>query len=577
MRYPILKKRNGITKKIEVFEGYQCTGALKDGEWSEMQNLSGREYPYLSTRPLRGRHRNAKACRGFTAAKKFCFLDGIQLRIGDHSMAVDLMEGEKEMLAFGKNLLIFPDGKYVDIDHPEKPKSISVRIARAGVELSLWKPDKTPLQDVYVGPSVPSGNLIGGERWLDISDKPYTLKVYDLVQLRWKITDLLETVYVRIYSEGIGECFEIDDAILIEHLDAVPGLNGIHIIREKDENALYIDGLIEAPVVQEPEAVFSRNIPTLKNLFVAHERLWGTQDITDENGNVFHRIYGSKKHDFRNFYYFGDTENDSYFTEFRYGGAWTGACAYKDEPMFFRENMIYRLRGKTPDTFRLESVYASGVAEGNAGTLAQTDGVLYYKGTNGIYLYEGGVPKNISRDIGSIREYPFAHAGAIAGKYYISIFDGEGKSQLLVYDGARNFWHREEGITAKYFSEYEGNLYFWNADTGEILSVFTERNQDSESPKKLHWYAVTKAFGLQKNDPRLPLCLQVTVRFPAEGMLGIEIEYGSTGVWELLAERCVLGEETVRIPIGAALKKPFRLRFSGTGEAQILSVSLQES
>ncbi|MBQ3489657.1 MAG: hypothetical protein IJA86_03600 [Clostridia bacterium] len=576
MAHPILNKRSAVTKTIRRFEGYRKEDGTAQNTFSDMKNLSGQKYPYLSTRVRRGIWEKAENCKGIEAGEELCVLNGNLLYIGNKSYPLTLFAGEKELVVFGQYLLIFPDGKYINLKNPGEAESISVSIMRDHFELSLWRENGIPFVNVFIGEKAPTETLLGGERWLDTSMTPYAFKVFDGVQMRWKITERVEKTYVRIFSEDIGTYFEAGDAIRIDGMVSETHLNGIQIIGSVDRHSLWIEGLVEKTSVQETEASFERMLPALKNLFVAKERLWGTEEITDENGRVSHRIYGSKKNNFKNFYYFSDTDEDSCYFESDAGGDWTGACAYAESALFFKENLVYSLSGKGPSSFRLDVLAFPGVAKGNEGSLAQTDGGLYYRSADGIYRYDGKSPKKISEALGSLAAYPVSHGGAQDSKYYISLHGENGDAQMFVYDRVHDFWHREDEMKAKYFCKYGETLYFLNEKKGEIMTVTSEGVWQKESARDLHWHAQTVWFGMEEHAPKYPVYLEIRTDFPKPGSFRTEIEYSSNGVSETIAEYPVCGMQTLHIPIPVRVRAPYRFRFSGTGEMTLFSFAVRE-
>lgn len=115
MHLPKLYENTQTRDTVDCFGGYDRRARIGDGEFYDMKNLSSDSYPMLSPRGRRGEVAVIEECNGMLAKDKLAYVDGNVLRIGDFAMKLDAsVTGERQLVAMGAYLLVFPDAMYVN-------------------------------------------------------------------------------------------------------------------------------------------------------------------------------------------------------------------------------------------------------------------------------------------------------------------------------------------------------------------------------------------------------------------------------------------------------------------------------
>lgn len=115
MHLPKLYENTQTRETVDCFGGYNRRARIGDGEFYDMKNLSSDNYPTLSPRGRRGEVAVIEECNGMLAKDKLAYIDGNVLKIGNFTMALDAsVTGERQLVAMGAYLLVFPDAMYVN-------------------------------------------------------------------------------------------------------------------------------------------------------------------------------------------------------------------------------------------------------------------------------------------------------------------------------------------------------------------------------------------------------------------------------------------------------------------------------
>ena len=86
-----------------------------------------------------------------------------------------------------------------------------------------------------------------------------------------------------------------------------------------------------------------------------------------------------------------------------------------------------------------------GVQKGSAESVVLVGDSLFYKSRADICVWQGGFPESVSEALGA-EQYTDAAAGALGGKYYISMKNSAGEWGLYVYDSLLGIWLREDSL-----------------------------------------------------------------------------------------------------------------------------------
>ena len=296
----------------------------------------------------------------------------------------------------------------------------------------------------------------------------------------------------------------------------------------------------------------SRTVPELDFICEAENRLWGCNN----KENV---IYISALGDPTNMYTYEGLTTDSFATAVGSPGDFTGCCRYGSSVLFFKEDKIHKILGTEPADYTLYSYDVEGIQKGSDKSAVVINEVLYYKGTHGIYAYDGGVPTLISECFGE-RIFYDAVAGTDGVSYFVSMRDERYVWYLFSYNTTTGIWTLEDkGFEARdamrvgmelYFLDKEGQLWKENA----VSDV-------SRSEWMMQFAPLYETMNGKKTYSRILLCAEL----PKGSYMAIEMRCDG-GEWVELGK--IVGKSSgivpIRIPVNRCDK--FEIRLSGKGE-----------
>lgn len=195
-----------------------------------------------------------------------------------------------------------------------------------------------------------------------------------------------------------------------------------------------------------------KDMPDMDYLTVANNRLWGCSNNKSE-------IYASKLGDPSNWHTYAGIASDSYAMTIGSNGDFTGACTYRGRPYFFKEDLIINIYGDKPSNYQLNEIFENGLEANSPKSLAEINGLLYYKSRQGICRFNGNNTVIISEQLGQTKYYN-AVAGASDSKYFVSMKKiNENNKYIYVYDTKTDTWHIEDDIAIDYFYKIKDSLY----------------------------------------------------------------------------------------------------------------------
>lgn len=473
---PSLRIPTRYREETGHFGGLNRNAGAADGEFAEEENLSSDQYPVLTVRPPREQMKTKGEIRALLSGDGLIYVEGTDLVLPDRRVALGLSsEGEKQLCAMGSFILVFPDKKYASTLEPEDFGSLE-KTFRADREIILTPCDLegTARLPDHVGADAPE-DPAGGEVWLDTANK--ALKQWSAAAGMWVRE---ETGYVKLEAPGIGAGFRVYDGV---RLSGAGDLDGANTLWAVEENALVVSGLrAEAGTLPAGTAI-CRRVPDMDFVVECGNRLWGCRAGKNADGEAVNEIYASRLGDFRNWESYLGLTTDSYAVSVGSPGAFTGAVAYLGNPIFFKEDCLYKIFGSYPAAFRVQMTPCRGVQPGCGKSLAIAGETLYYKSTLGVCAYDGAMPREIGQALGP---GPFRSAvGAAWGSLYYLSMEEAGESSLFVFDAPKGIWHRESGLGARALTACQGKLYAADED-GSLW-----RLRGGETGEKVTWMART--------------------------------------------------------------------------------------
>lgn len=569
----------------DVFYGYNHNLRIGEGEFYDMKNMTGDDFPVLSPRGKRGIFVPfTEDARGLIDKDALCYVAGGDFVINGERVALDLTveydeEGKikpKRLVSMGAYVIIMPDKKYVNTNAPETDygeieKTFNVN-GEISFSFSTLNGDASSTVIDVSPPEITEEMLKGTSpipAWVDKSTYPHQYKVYSTATKTW---NAVATSYVKIICSGIENAFNVGDGITITGIknEDYKNLNGSNIIVSLGENYIVISGLISAVgTITSTDIVIKREMPEMDYICESGNRLWGCfYGVKD--GKIVNEIYASKLGDFKNWNVFQGTAADSYAVTVGTDGVFTGAATHLGYPIFFKENYMHKIYGNYPANYQVQTTACRGVQRGCADSIATVNEVLYYKARSGVVAYDGSLPMEISAALGD-EIYDRARAGWLGNKYYVSMRDSKGEFHLFVYDTKRAMWHREDSTEAVAFCNRRGDLYYIDYADKQIKAV---RGVDCTSfeENNIAWEAITGIIGTDSPDKKYISRIDVRMKLEPGAVVSFFAEYDSSGEWEHLFNMTGVDLKSFAVPVRPQRCDHMRLKIHGNGNAKIFSI-----
>ena len=461
--YPTIQETARSQQVTDTFGGYNHNLKIPEGEFYEMENLCGDDYPLLATRKQRNTLQvpveNLQAMvskgnalyyiAGYDPTTKTCGFYAGDEKVMDLAYA----GGLKRFVSMGAYLLIWPDKVWyntADGTHGNMEKKFS---AAAGTYLdhsltSSSGPDGQETYDIYVlwyiRPCSRDGKIVYttganyGEKHVVVVDgieyhylnfvKPKEPKngdayidretrtpyIYNDISKDWSAQDV---PVMWLECKGIGSAFAPEDYIRVSGIDpgTYSGLNvgdnpSDGVYREvlvTGENYIVLDayaptdahGIINDTPPAEGYVKAAMDTPDMAYVIEAQNRLWGCKYGT-VNGKLVNEIYASALGRFDVWHKYAGVSTDSYAASVGSDGRWTGAVNYQGYPLFFKEDRMHKVYVSASGAHRIQEYTMRGVQPGGAKSLAVVNGVLFYKARDCVCAYDGsGAPTDVSEKL----------------------------------------------------------------------------------------------------------------------------------------------------------------------------------
>ena len=483
---------------------------------------------------------------------------------------------KQQLIIYGAYVIAFPANVYLNLIDPTDKGSLGNKNTLTGTALyKLCDKDGTAISATVSVTAPP--NPSDGDYWLRSSADPGLFIYYDSLGTWVQVT----TTYISISMTGIGAGFSVGDAVFMN--TKLSEINEGSIIQAKTDNSIVVIGVMKVASDSEvfstgSEFTIERKIPKLTSVCVSNNRIWGCY-YGVEGDTVINEIHASKLGDAKNWYTYAGTSTDSYTLSLGDEGDFTGAFAYQGYPMFFKENIVYKIYGYYPAQYQLVTYDCRGVQKGSERSIAKVGEYLVYKSVKDVCIFDGSYPRSLSTKLG-VGMYYKAAAGSCLNKYYISMDDEEGKHHLFVYDLDKGLWHREDDLDIDEFAySNSGQLYGQSGlklyGFGEAKESFDQDELDAE--REVEWEAITGEYGYESPDTKQPTRITVRMMIPFKSSVIVYIQFDE-GEWIRITElRGKDKVESVSYAIPLSRKKDhYRLKLEGWGDAKVYSITETE-
>lgn len=556
MRLPQASELPSSTDTIGAFAGYDHRDVISDGYLYDMRNLSGDRYPILSPRHARGIVRKLTKPNGLFALNGLCWVDGTSLYYNDELVGT-VSDSPKQMVAMGAYIIIMPDKVMLNTQDGTLETLEAVSTTTSQVTAILCKVDGSAYDITTKSDTAPE-DPADGTYWLDTSQTPHVLRQYSDLQMAWVA---IPTTYVSISATGIGTGFSEGDGVEISGMEDET-LNGSFILYGAQNDSIIVTGIIDESVEQTAAVTVKRSVPDMDYITQLNNRVWGCSSEK-------HEIYACKQGDAKNWNVFAGIATDSYALTIGSAGDFTGACSHLGYVIFFKEDSIHKIYGSKPANYQLTDLNARGVEKGSEKSLVVVNETLFYKSRWDVCAYASALPQNISAVFGT-HDYHSAAAGTLDGKYYISMQRDDGIWKLMVYDSEQGTWHLEDDTHAIYFAQWNGDLYYLDADGTMYAVAGTEGTLETRVP----WMAQFGEIGLEL--PEGKYVSRISMRFELDegALMRVEVQYDTeTEYWQEVWRTSAPRRRAYVVPILPRRCDSMRIRLTGYGGMRFYSIT----
>ena len=586
---PQLMNGEKQTLNTTTFGGYNHREIISDGEMYRTRNLSGRMYPAMTTRKKRGLVDLGEApeLTGISGRDQLVFCAGTHVyynfaEVTGITVSADASMCPKQIVNFGAYVLILPDKVFFNTVNQSDCGTIDRLFSESGSSLSLTmcRGDGTnyDMTQITVSGTAPA-NPTGGQLWIDQSGDNDVLRQYSTGTAEWVE---VATTYVKLSGTGIGHGLAEYDAITLSGLAApdaetarvkaqVSALNGSYLVYQAGENYIVIMGLISKTLnaLKTQTVRADRKMPDMDYIVESNNRLWGCKYGINAAGAVVNEIRASALGNFKNWERFMGNSQDSYVASVGSDGFFTGAVTLKNYPVFFKENCIHQVYGQTPSTFQINTTQARGVQQGSGSSAVVVNERAYYKSRTDVMMFDGSIPVSVSDALGDVL-YKNARAGAVGGKYMVSMEDLNGQWSLFSYDTERNVWYQEDDFRVMGFGRVNDELFAVDERTGELVAMMGTMGEMEDD---FTWEAEFGLFGTDWREKKYLSRFDLRMYLEEGGSARLEIQYDSSGVWEKMPEIRGRSRRSFVIPVIPRRCDHLRFRLIGTGEMRLYSLS----
>lgn len=557
MEMPTLRRLWTSRRTVDAFGGLNRSPRTGEGEFAQMENLSSDFYPVLAPCPPR-EQLDITGVTSLGAGQRLFYTQGTELVLGERRIDLGLSpDGNKILVKMGAYVVVFPDKKYASTLENGDCGSLEARFEAANAVLTpctLEGADRIPDYIQSAEPLSPEN----GTLWLDTAASPAVLKEWSAASNLWAA---VETAYVRIEAPGIGVPFRQYDGVTLLGAEALDGAN---VIWQAGSDFAVVSGVLEGQKHMRG-LVLSRTVPEMDYVIECGNRLWGCRAGTDRLGNPVNEIYASKLGDFRNWNCFMGLSTDSYAVTVGTQGPFTGAITYLGNPLFFKEDCLYKIYGSYPAAFHVQSTACRGVAQGGGESLAIVGETLFYKSPMGVCAYDGSLPAEVGRNLGFDPLEGGVGAG-FGGKYFLSLQEHTGTDALYVYDKLLGQWHRETGFGARQMVSHAGKLYGLDKNGGLWLL------RGGKSRARVKWMARTGRISGWDGKRMVLKSLELQLLLANRARMDISVRYDDRGAWERIGT-LTGSDRRFLLPIRPKPCSHLELLLEGEGDIRLLSLT----
>ena len=461
---PFMRSKNkSHTYTITGFGGINPSYSKKVSELKSAVNMNSEKYPALCSDPSlkvelmntlhtcgSGFYDRLYTIRHSSSEQGQVFIcsDDLQTLIASYSSSEE-RDALRKMAFMGNKLLVIPENiiYHTDTDTVEKgnvTQAITYESSKEKFNLESKTDDTPPMPDnIWYSAELTSKSIKSisatylysstGYRFYHFA--PYdNFEKNDVVHIKMEVkpidVDRDDAYYEYLDKMKNGIYAKIKDTVKVTH-DTPNGKITETIELVFDD--INLDNGYDEVVVKN--ITIEKAIPDFVDICTFENRIWGVTKDTIHSSKLGDP---SEWNDFSVDSY-GTLPSSCFKTGVETDRNFTAITAYNGNIIAFKEDCMHKIYGSQPDEYTITTIECCGVEDGARETLAVVGGTLFYKGRDGIYAYNGGLPRLISREL-SLENTKALFGGGDDRYYYVSIIK-DNTECIYIYDTYYGLWH----------------------------------------------------------------------------------------------------------------------------------------
>jgi len=424
MRLPKLPNQIRHYKRdVLQFGGLNVTPDIRDGEFTRTQGITTANYPYITQVP-EFETLNYYNGNGFST-----YVDPVDMYEWNGNLYVIQADG----------------GVYIGGTHLG-----NIEASASGRSMAVINTRLVIFPDKY---------------YIDLTDN----SIHSLIKKSWNGTASISegTDDATLTGTGVGADFAVNDVVDIVINNGVDDEIIARVLTVTEVGTDYIKVTLTDELKTLIIAFLSRlttddfivrsSVPDLSVICASGNRIWGCC----ERNNT---IYASALGDPTDFFTYGN-DTGAYTVAVGSDGYFTAICEYNNSVLCWKQDILHKILGNYPSEYYMTTSSLDGVLGGSPNSLVEINGLLYYLGPRGVYVYGGNRPRLISEKLGKNTpafgdangHYMDGACGSDGRFLYFSCFVGNagtyskerldlwpGGTHLFVYDLDRGLWVCEQ-------------------------------------------------------------------------------------------------------------------------------------
>ena len=606
---PKIKETKKSRSYIEEFRGYNRRARIAENEFHDCYNISNDDYPVLSTRAPRGFKktihaedllgvlRNDHALCMVIADEGSDFLYYNDCKFG---LQEDYNGYERQLICFGSKVIVLPDYFVLDTTNVNnyKTHTSSTTSLKTFEIVNAYQNDAGRIIDVPVVSSYNlenrderhyawvkrdgSEDVLRNSKGVEITKDRLLLKVKqsffsaeDANKIEEVMLNLPSDLGINITGDGVD--IVAGDIILKGYNDK------FHSVKAKNGNIstqVYYTELWLDSSYQDYSIDVGIKFPKLDFVVEAQNRLWGCRYGENAFGEFVNELYCTALGTYNEWYRYEGLADSSWAASVGSQGNFTGALVLGGTPIFFKENVAYKIYPSASGAHQVVALEIRGVAPGTSDAIVYINEGVIYKGTDYFFFFDGSHIAPISESLGKI-ECGRAVAGVDGDKYVCCLDTPEG-TYILTYDTRYGFWQKELCEPERYISGMvnrdEGlELLYKEEEDGKTIVTrmrYRGRGEETDGEKPKYMFE-SGEIGFSSPDSKYLIRLDMRVRLDFGATFNVWVQYDGDGKYYSVA-RLVGVNPTPKSEVVYVMPRRcdhFRIKVTGTGIFKLYSIS----